>query len=131
MLTELDLIGIPRIVVFNKVDLISAEERRLLRMGHKDAVLVSATSRETTHGLLAKIAERLKGRWEQSALVPSYDVGEADEADGDGQGDGLGADGGGAAANGSADGDGEVTTLGEMMGGRHRRRVLGGAIAKG
>ena len=132
VLTELDLIGIPRIVVFNKVDLVSGEERRMLRMAHKDGALVSATSRETTHGLLAKIAERLKGRWEQSALVPSYDVGEVDEGDGaDGEGDGLGADGGAAAANGSADGDGEVTTLGEMMGGRHRRRVLGGAIAKG
>jgi len=131
VLTELDLIGIPRIVVFNKVDMVSAEERRMLRMAHKDAVLVSATSRETTHGLLAKIAERLKGRWEQSALVPSYEVGEADGADG--EGDGLGTDGGGVAADGqgAADGDAEMTTLGEMMGVRHRRRVLGGAIAKG
>jgi GTP-binding protein HflX len=126
VLTELDLIGIPRIVVFNKVDMISGEERRLLRQGHKDAVLLSATSRETTRGLLAKIAERLKGRWAESALVPSYEADEAGEA----EGDGLDAGGAPSPAQGSADGNAELTTLAEMTGERRRHRVLGGAIAK-
>ena len=130
VLTDLELIGIPRIVVFNKADLISSEERRLLRMGHKDAVLLSAMSRETTHGLLAKIAERLKGRWAGSALVPSYEVEEAEYAGDSGDADGLEATAGAASGDGAADGDGELTTLGEMMGGRHRRKVLGGSIAK-
>jgi GTP-binding protein HflX len=123
VLTDLDLIGIPRILVFNKVDLISGEERRLLRQGHKDAVLVSATSRETTHGLLAKIAERLKGRWEQAAMVPSYAVEEEGEADGEADGRPGQPDAGAVEAT-------ELTTLDEMLGAR-RRRVLGGAIAKG
>ncbi|NUQ73697.1 MAG: GTPase HflX [Polyangiaceae bacterium] len=121
VLTELGLIEIPRIVVFNKVDLIGAEGRRLLRMGHKDAVLVSATSRETTHGLLAKIAERLKGRWAEAAMVPSYEVEEAGEGENEN---------GGAVAEGNGEGDGEMTTLAEMTGERRRRKVLGGAIAK-
>jgi GTP-binding protein HflX len=130
VLTDLELIGIPRIVVFNKVDMISSEERRLLRMGHKDAVLLSAMSRETTHGLLAKIAERLKGRWAGSALVPSYEVDEAEDAGDSGDSNGLEATADAAAGDGAADGNGEMTTLGEMMGGRHRRKVLGGSIAK-
>jgi GTP-binding protein HflX len=130
VLTDLELIGIPRIVVFNKADLISSEERRLLRMGHKDAVLLSAMSRETTHGLLAKIAERLKGRWAGSALVPSYEVEDAEDAGDAGDSDGLEATADAATGDGAADGDGELTTLGEMMGGRHRRKVLGGSIAK-
>jgi len=131
VLTDLDLIGIPRIVVFNKVDLLSSEERRLLRMGDKDAALVSATNRETTHALLAKIAERLKGRWAESALIPSYEVEEEEDESGlfeDGA-DGDGASGSGA-AGGSADGDAELTTVAEMTGERRRRKVLGGAIAK-
>jgi hypothetical protein len=110
--------------------MISSEERRLLRMGHKDAVLLSAMSRETTHGLLAKIAERLKGRWAGSALVPSYEVEDAEDEGDSGDSDESGLDAVAGADPGAADGDGELTTLGEMMGGRHRRKVLGGSIAK-
>jgi hypothetical protein len=87
-------------------------------------------SRETTHGLLAKIAERLKGRWAGSALVPSYEVEDAEDAGDAGDSDGLEATADAATGDGAADGDGELTTLGEMMGGRHRRKVLGGSIAK-
>ncbi|WP_437677442.1 GTPase HflX [Sorangium sp. So ce131] len=77
LLTELDLIGIPRILVFNKSDLIDPAEGRRLLLGHPDAVLLSATDKETTRGLLLKIADRLKTRWEESALVPAYEA-EAD-----------------------------------------------------
>ncbi|WP_437938555.1 GTPase HflX [Sorangium sp. So ce341] len=74
LLTELDLIGIPRIVVFNKADLIAPEEGRRLLLGHPDAVLLSATDRETTRELLTKLADRLKTRWEEAATVPAYEV---------------------------------------------------------
>jgi GTPase len=131
VLTELDLIGIPRILVFNKVDLVEPEEQRVLRQGNKDAVLVSATNRETTRRLLGKIAERLQGRWEQAAMVPSYAIAEDEAGDGNGDED-EGASGarGGLASDPALEGA-ELTTVGEMMGERRRRRVLGGAIAKG
>ncbi|WP_437610478.1 GTPase HflX [Sorangium sp. So ce834] len=74
LLTELDLIGIPRILVFNKADLIAPEEGRRLLLGHPDAVLLSATDRETTRELLAKLADRLKSRWEEAATVPAYEA---------------------------------------------------------
>ncbi|WP_437738751.1 GTPase HflX [Sorangium sp. So ce1335] len=74
LLTELDLIGIPRILVFNKADLIAPEEGRRLLLGHPDAVLLSATDRETTRELLAKLADRLKSRWEEAATVPAYET---------------------------------------------------------
>ncbi|KYG07769.1 GTP-binding protein HflX [Sorangium cellulosum] len=74
LLTELDLIGIPRIVVFNKADLIAPEEGRRLLLGHPDAVLLSATDRETTRELLTKLADRLKSRWEEAAMVPAYEA---------------------------------------------------------
>jgi GTP-binding protein HflX len=72
LLTELGLIRIPRILVFNKVDKLDAESRRMLRLGHKGAALVSATDRETTRALLADIAARLSDRWAAAATVPSY-----------------------------------------------------------
>ncbi|WP_437787538.1 GTPase HflX [Sorangium sp. So ce1097] len=81
LLTELELISIPRILVFNKADLIAPEEGRRLLLGHPGAVLLSATDRETTRELLAKLAERLKSRWEEAATVPAYE-GEA-AADGE------------------------------------------------
>lgn len=72
LLTELELIRIPRLLVFNKIDKLDAESQRILRLGHKGAVLVSATDRESTRALLAEIAERLKDRWDAAATVPSY-----------------------------------------------------------
>ncbi|MCC6554405.1 MAG: GTPase HflX [Polyangiaceae bacterium] len=91
LLTELDLIEIPRIIVFNKADRLEAGEGRRLMMGHRDAVLISATDRESTRGLLALVAERLKSRWDEAALVPAYDgAGEEDLSE---DGDGVGGDG--------------------------------------
>lgn len=105
LLTELELIQIPRILVFNKVDRLSRDEVRWLSQGHRDAVLLSATKRETTRPLLEKIAERLKTRWDEAAMVPSYAVAgegadegeagevlEAGEGGGDDDGAGLWAD---------------------------------------
>ena len=72
LLTELDLIGIPRIVVYNKTDRIDPDEAKKMLRGSKDAVAVCAKNRETTRVLLAEIARRLKSRWEHAAMVPTF-----------------------------------------------------------
>src|SRR5262249_43961517 len=63
LLVELDLARIPRILVYNKVDLLPPEEARRLVQGRADALALSAQDRETTRALLALIADRLKDRW--------------------------------------------------------------------
>jgi GTP-binding protein HflX len=82
LLEELDLIAIPRIVVFNKADLLEPLEGKILVRSHPGSVLVSATHRETTRELLEVIAARLAERWERSAKVPPVhvDVDEEEEA---------------------------------------------------
>jgi GTP-binding protein HflX len=114
LLTELDLINIPRILVFNKIDLIDPEEARRFSRGRGDMVALSATNRESTRDLLKRIAARLKGRWEQAAMVPSYANGGGD-SDGDGDGD--------ATREASFDGADSLTTLGELLGERERKRA--------
>ncbi|MBK9264483.1 MAG: GTPase HflX [Polyangiaceae bacterium] len=88
LLGELGLASIPRIVVFNKIDLIEPGEARRLLVGRKDAVITSARDRESTRALLAMIASRLKERWERSSLSgyssatdePQLDAGDEDVA---------------------------------------------------
>src|SRR5262249_25104576 len=46
LLGELGLVEIPRLVVFNKIDLVEPSEARRLLFGYKGAALVSATNRE-------------------------------------------------------------------------------------
>jgi GTPase len=69
LLSELELHAIPRLIVFNKCDLVDPEVRRLLG-GRDDAVAVSALDRETIRALLDGIAQRLADRWAASELVP-------------------------------------------------------------
>jgi len=76
LLTELELIHIPRILVFNKVDIVPPAEAIRLTRGRGDVVALSATDRESTRGLLAKIADRLKARWALAAMVPVYGDGD-------------------------------------------------------
>ncbi len=115
LLTELELGEIPRIVVYNKADLLDPNEARLLVRGQRDAFLVSARDRETVRPLLERIAERLKSRWERAALVPSYEV-EADPED--------------APRPEPEEDDGEsASTLEEMMGWRRRKRPKAPAVA--
>jgi GTPase len=112
LLVELDLARIPRILVYNKVDLLDPGEVRRVTQGQSDAIAISARDRESTRALLAMIADRLKDRWTAAALVPSYEIDEEDP---------------GSATNGSAstDGDGEsLSTLEAMLGERHRKRVI-------
>ncbi|MDC0741210.1 GTPase HflX [Polyangium mundeleinium] len=114
LLGELGLSSIPRILVFNKVDLVEKGEARRLLFGNKSAVLVSATNRETTRALLATIADRLKDRWEQARTVPAYDVDE-DEAQ---AGEGDAAD-----AAPAEEAESSLTTLAELTAGKRYRRT--------
>jgi GTP-binding protein HflX len=63
LLDELGLAAIPRIVVFNKADLLDTFHGQVIvraaQARGEDAVLVSATHRETTDALLARVSERL------------------------------------------------------------------------
>jgi 50S ribosomal subunit-associated GTPase HflX len=73
LLADLDLAGLPRLVVYNKVDLIDdAHQRRLLRLA-PDAVCVCATRRETTRALLDRIARELAGKWDRAAKGPGLE----------------------------------------------------------
>ena len=71
VLEELDLTALPRLLVFNKVDLVEPGERRRLERIHPEAPLVSASRRETTRPLLECIARELAAKWEESAKGPT------------------------------------------------------------
>jgi GTP-binding protein HflX len=71
LLRELELDAIPRILVYNKSDLLERGAGERLIRSQPDALLVSATSRETTRGLIEAIATHLAKRWEEAASVPS------------------------------------------------------------
>ncbi len=87
LLEELGLDAIPRIVVYNKADLLEEGKGKLLlrRRTDDDApILLSATDRETTRALIERIAKLLAERWDDSAKGPapsSHDI--AADADAD------------------------------------------------
>ncbi|HZO14141.1 MAG TPA: GTPase HflX [Polyangiaceae bacterium] len=70
LLSELGLQHIPRILVFNKGDLLEDTDRQRLLAGREDAVMISALERATTLSLLDTIAERLQERWDRARLGP-------------------------------------------------------------
>ncbi len=80
LLEELGLDEIPRIVVYNKADLLEdMQGRALLRRRTEDGapILVTATDRETLRPLIERIAKLLAERWDDSAKIPapsSHDV---------------------------------------------------------
>lgn len=74
VLTELALDRIPRVMVFNKVDLLEPSARRLLGRREPDAVLVTATERESTRALIARIARELETKWDLAAEVPEIAI---------------------------------------------------------
>jgi GTP-binding protein HflX len=76
VLEELDLSALPRLLVFNKIDLVDPMEARRLERIHPDASLVSATHRESTRPLLERIARELADKWEQSAKGPTVSPGD-------------------------------------------------------
>jgi GTP-binding protein HflX len=71
VLDELDVAELPRLLVFNKVDLLDPAHLRLLERTDPDAAFVSATHRETTGPLIDRIARELAAKWDQSARGPS------------------------------------------------------------
>jgi len=84
LLEELELHRIPRILVYNKADLLEPGEGRLLVRGAiaregAGVVLVSATERESTRALLDKIAQVLAERWDRSAKAPEVPLEPLDE----------------------------------------------------
>ncbi|AKV01190.1 GTP-binding protein HflX [Labilithrix luteola] len=70
LLEELGLQDIPRVLVFNKIELLAPIDRALLQRKNPDAVLLSATQRETTRPLVERIAKELAERWTESAKTP-------------------------------------------------------------
>jgi GTP-binding protein HflX len=111
LLAELDLEGIPRLLVYNKVDLVSPPEAEALRRQNEEALFISAKNRETTRALLDRIAELLARRWAESALVFSE------------KGSTSGPDEAPELAPPDEDGNGRsLTTLEEMLGKSRRRR---------
>jgi GTP-binding protein HflX len=70
LLGELELHHIERLTVFNKADLLDANQRAQIVNGRDDAVLVSALDRETTRALLELIASKMQERWEDASMVP-------------------------------------------------------------
>jgi GTP-binding protein HflX len=70
LLDELGIAGIPRILVYNKIDLLQAPQLRALARANPDAVLLSAAKRETTRPLLDRIATELRDRWDAAAQGP-------------------------------------------------------------
>ena len=113
LLVELDLARIPRILVYNKVDLLDPPEVRRLVQGRPDAIALSAKDRESTRALLAMIADRLKDRWARAATVPSYELDEEPETDG--------AESSERAAEPDTNGE---STLESLMGARHRKKTI-------
>jgi GTP-binding protein HflX len=84
VLEELELAAIPQVLVFNKVELLTAIDRKILQKRYPEAVLLSAEDRNSTRPLVARIAEELAERWDRSAKVPEPVETEpliADEAD--------------------------------------------------
>jgi GTP-binding protein HflX len=70
VLEELGLLEIPRLFVFNKVDLLAPLDRRVLERSRPAAVLVQATGRDTVRALIERIAHELAGKWEAAAKGP-------------------------------------------------------------
>jgi GTPase len=89
VLEQLRLEDVPRVVVFNKVDLLEELSAKALAHANPDAVLVTATKRETLLPLIERIAHDLASRWERAAKTPASaaalpgqrPVGSADEED--------------------------------------------------
>ncbi len=73
VLEELELLELPRLIVFNKIDLLESAELRLLERSHRDAAFVSAVRRDTTRVLIERVARELAGKWERSAKGPSVE----------------------------------------------------------
>jgi GTP-binding protein HflX len=78
VLEDLGLSDIPRILVYNKTDLLDPFDVKLLEKTQSDAVFLSATHRDSTRALIERIAQVLAERWDKSAKAPSMPTGDED-----------------------------------------------------
>ena len=121
LLAELSLLDIPRLLVFNKIDLVPPTEAVALRRSRSDAVFLCAKSRETTRALLDRIAEQLANRWSEAetsrhramaaASADAFPAADDEPRDAGSEGE-------------PAHDENSLTTLEEMLGSprRHRHR---------
>jgi GTP-binding protein HflX len=84
LLAELSLLEIPRLLVFNKIDLLPSAEAIALEKSRPDALFVCARNRETTRALLARIAELLAERWAEAETYRRHEHEALPEPDDDG-----------------------------------------------
>ena len=116
VLEDLDLLEIPRLLVFNKTDLLEPSELRMLERSHPEAAFVSATHRDTTRPLIERIARELADKWRASARGPDVEPEVVLEGDGE--------------ENAHADAA-ELTTVEEMLRAAGKRAKVGQGAAKG
>lgn len=115
LLEQLNLSGLPRQVVFNKIDLLAPAELGRMRRSHPDACFVAATQRDTTRHLLARIAQHLSERWKLAELAPPRDEPADDEASG---------------AEAPAQEEEQLTTLEELLSRPRRRPPAPGVVPR-
>jgi GTPase len=116
LLAELSLLEIPRLLVFNKIDLVSPPEAMALARARPEAILVSAQNRETTRALLDRIAELLAHRWTESETYRGHSAQYVGAEDGPEGTPAASSEGDGASDPNS------LTTLEEMLGLPKKRR---------
>jgi len=75
VLDEIGASELPRLLVLNKADRCSEEERRRLRNRRPDAVLASALNGEGLLDIERAIGEHFAGRFEHVALLVPFDQG--------------------------------------------------------
>jgi GTP-binding protein HflX len=68
LLRELDLLALPRLIVFNKADLIEPEHAENIARRY-EGVAVSATQRESLRELVARMRQLLKSKAEEVELA--------------------------------------------------------------
>ena len=73
LLKELDLADIPLLLVYSKVDLLDLGARRRLERLAPNAIMVSATRRDSTRVLLDRLACELASKWDRAARGPALD----------------------------------------------------------
>ncbi len=75
VLTEIGSGDTPRLIVYNKLDLLEVEERRSLLVGHRDVVGVSASTGEGIAELLDSVASAFEQTLRPMELLFPYDDG--------------------------------------------------------
>jgi GTPase len=120
LLAELSLLDIPRLLVFNKIDLVPPAEAVALRKSRSDAVFLCAKSRETTRALLGRIAALLADRWAEAETSHHRSIADAPAESLRGAEDAESRDAG-SEAEPAHDRD-SLTTLEELLGSQRRHR---------